>query len=124
RLVATGLPVINQYLPHAPKSVLQAKTIAIYGALSTSEGGRDAVVVLNKGSRDGVENGHVLALYRSGIKAVDPASTLSRDSAPTFLLPDERYGLVLVFRTFASVSYALIMESSRPVSPGDMLRTP
>ena len=84
----------------------------------------DAVVVINKGTRDGLENGHVLALYRAGAKVVDPSSTLSRDTAPTFQLPDERYGLVLVFRTFSSVSYALIMESSRPVAPGDVLRTP
>lgn len=124
RLIATGKPVINQYLPHAPKTPLQAKAISIYGALATSEAGRDAVVVLNKGSRDGLENGHVLALYRAGAKVVDPSSELSRDSAPTFQLPDERYGLVLVFRTFAAVSYALIMESSRPVAPGDFLRTP
>ena len=124
RLIASGRPVINQYHPHAPKTALQAKAISIFGALASSEAGRDAVVVLNKGSRDGLENGHVLALYRAGAKVVDPSSELSRDAAPTIQLPDERYGLVLVFRTFASVSYALIMESSRPVSPGDFLRTP
>lgn len=124
RLVATGRPVINQYLPHAPKTQVQAKAISIYGALATSEAGKDAVVVINKGTRDGLENGHVLALYRAGAKVVDPSSTLSRDTAPTFQLPDERYGLVFVFRTFSSVSYALIMESSRPVAPGDVLRTP
>lgn len=124
RLVASGRPVINLYLPHAPKTSLQAKAISIHGALATSEAGRDAVVVLNKGSRDGLENGHVLALFRAGAIVVDPSSELSRDAAPTFRLPDERYGLVLVFRTFAAVSYALIMESSRPVSPGDFLRTP
>jgi hypothetical protein len=124
RLIATGRPVINEYLPHAPKAFIQAKAISIYGGLASSEGGRDSIVVINKGTRDGLENGHVLALYRAGAKAVDPASTLSRDRAPTFQLPDERYGLVLIFRSFASVSYALIMESSRPVAAGDYLRTP
>lgn len=124
RLIATGRPVINQYLPHSPKIYLEAKAISIYGGLATSEGGRDSILVINKGSRDGLENGHVLALYRAGSKAVDPSSELSRDNAPTIQLPDERYGLVLVFRSFATVSYALIMESSRPVTPGDFLRTP
>jgi len=124
RLIASGRPIITEYLPHSPKTPIQAKAISIYGALVTSEAGRDAIVAINKGSRDGLENGHVLALYRAGAKVVDPSSELSRDTAPTFQLPDERYGLVLVFRTFSSVSYALIMESSRPVAPGDVLRTP
>jgi len=124
RLIATGRAVINQYLPHAPKVFVQARIISLYGALATSEGGPSSIVALNKGTKDGVEHGHVLALYRTGESAVDPASTLSRDAAPRIKLPDERYGLVLIFRTFDSVSYALVMESSRPVAPGDLLRTP
>lgn len=39
-------------------------------------------------------------------------------------LPDERYGLVMVFRTFDKVSFALVMESSRPVSILDAVSTP
>lgn len=124
RLIATGKAIISQYLPHAPKALMQAKILSLYGALSTSEGGPNSIVALNKGTKDGVEHGHVLALYRAGASAVDPESTLSRDKAPTIKLPDERYGLALIFRTFDSVSYALIMESSRPVAPGDLLRTP
>ncbi len=124
RLIASGKASVNQYLPHAPKGMMQAKVISLYGALATSEGGPNSIVALNKGTKDGIENGHVLALYRAGASAVDPASTLSRDTAPTIKLPDERYGLVLIFRTFDSVSYALVMESSRPVAPADLLRTP
>ena len=124
RLIATGKAMISQYLPHAPKVFLQGKIISLYGALATSEGGPNSIVALNKGTKNGLEHGHVLALYRAGASAVDPASTLSRDAAPTIKLPDERYGLVLIFRTFDSVSYALVMESSRPVAPGDLLRTP
>ena len=124
RLIASGKATINQYLPHAPKSNIQAKIISLYGALGTSEGGPNSIIALNKGTRDGLEHGHVLALYRAGAVAIDPASNLSRDTAPTIKLPDERYGLVLIFRTFDSVSYALVMEGSRPVAPGDVLRTP
>lgn len=124
RLIATGKTMINEYLPHAPKGFLQAKIISLYGTLTSSEGGPNSIVALNKGTRDGIENGHVLAIYRAGALAVDPESNLSRDSAPTIKLPDERYGLVLIFRTFDAVSYALVMESSRPVTSGDLLRTP
>ncbi len=124
RLIPSGRAVINQYIPHAPKVFLQAKVISLYNALASSEGGRNSIISINRGGRDGLEHGHVLALYRAGATVVDPASTLSRDSAPTIKLPDERYGLVLIFRTFDSVAYALVMESSRPITSGDLLRTP
>jgi len=51
-------------------------------------------------------------------------SGLSRDTAPKFRLPDERYGLAFVFRVFDNVSYALVMESSRQLTPGDVVQTP
>lgn len=39
-------------------------------------------------------------------------------------LPDDRYGLVMVFRTFDSASFALVMESSRPVALLDVVTNP
>jgi nucleoid-associated protein YgaU len=124
RLIPTGRAVINEYLPRVPKGKIEGRIVSIFGGITTSEGGANSIITLNKGSRDGLENGHVLAIYRLGANTVDPASTLSRDIAPTIRLPDERYGIVMIFRTFGSVSYALVMESSRPVTTGDYLRTP
>jgi hypothetical protein len=66
----------------------------------------------------------VLALSRAGALVPDPEAQVSRDRAPKIQLPDEQYGLVFVFRAFEAVSYALVMESARPVAPGDMVRTP
>jgi LysM domain len=124
RLIAAGPPAAIQYAPHAPKTTLKGRVIGLYDGLTTSEGGRYSIVSINKGARDGVEQGHVLALYRRGATVPDPESTRSRDRAPTFQLPDERYGLVFVFRIFDNVSYALVMESSRPLTPGDVVQTP
>jgi nucleoid-associated protein YgaU len=124
RLVAAGPPAPVQYVPHAPKTALKGRVIGLYDGLTTSEGGRYSIVSINKGARDGVEHGHVLALYRRGATVADPESTQSRDRAPTFSLPDERYGLVFVFRIFDNVSYALVMESSRQLTPGDVVQTP
>jgi hypothetical protein len=81
-------------------------------------------VSINKGSLHGLEMGHVLAILRTGASVPDPQSTVSRDVAPQIRLPDERYGLAFVFRVFGGVAYALIMESSRPVLPGDIVQTP
>ena len=39
-------------------------------------------------------------------------------------LPDQRYGLLYVFRTFDRVSYALVMEATQPVEVGDTIGTP
>ena len=124
RLLPSGPVVLNQYAPHAPSSLIQGRVIGVLGGLANSEGGRNSVLSINKGSLHGLEMGHVLAIMRTGASIPDPQSTLSRDRAPQFRLPDERYGLVFVFRVFSGVSYALVMESSRPVAPGDTVRTP
>ena len=84
-------------------------------------------MILNKGAADGLELGNVLALYRS--------VTISRDKSigpfymggprpPDVTLPEERYGLVFVFRTFQHVSFALIVQGSEPATPRDIARTP
>ena len=39
-------------------------------------------------------------------------------------LPDERYGLVMVFRTFDRASFALVMQATRPVSVRDVVTNP
>ena len=48
-----------------------------------------------------------------------------RSMMPTLAnLPDDRYGLVMVFRTFDRASFALVMESSRPVAVADVVTNP
>ncbi|HEY6864536.1 MAG TPA: LysM peptidoglycan-binding domain-containing protein [Burkholderiales bacterium] len=124
RLVAAGKPAPIKYAPHAPTKQLKGRVIGLYDGLATAEGGRHSIISINKGARDGLEHGHVLALYRRGALIADPESGLSRDNAPKFQLPDERYGLAFVFRVFDNVSYALVMESSRQLTPGDVVQTP
>jgi len=124
RLVAAAPPTPVTYAPHSPRTAVKGRVIGLYDGLATSEGGRYSIVSINKGARDGIEHGHVLALYRRGAVVPDPESGLSRDNSPKFQLPDERYGLVFIFRTFDNVSYALVMESSRQLTPGDVVQTP
>ena len=125
RLIAVATPSVLQYVPHAPTSTVQARIIGLYDSLPTSEGGRTSVISLNKGRRDGLESGHVLAIYRAGATVSTAQGAPGPQKAATSItLPDERYGLVFVFRVFDSVSYALVMSSSRPVAPGDRLQNP
>src|SRR5882672_10964554 len=124
RLLPAPPPVIPQYIPHAPDSQVNGRIIGFYDALTTSSGGRDSIISINRGRRHGLEPGHVLAIYRN-VVVYDQSNYLkSRDRSPTIQLPPERYGLAFIFRTFNSVSYALVMESTRPVQGGDIVQNP
>jgi len=124
RMVAARPAGIVAYVPHPPKVFLRGRIIGLYNGLPTSETGARSIVAINRGKRDGVENGHVLAIVRAGSSIPDPDSNKSRDTAPKIMLPEERYGLLFVFRVFDAVSYALVMDSSRPVAPADIVQTP
>jgi hypothetical protein len=120
RLVEAKDGAVIAYVPHAPEKAINGRIISAYGGVA--EVGSGAIVTLNKGSRDGLEIGHVLAIYRHG-KNVTPLES-DRVSPETVKLPDERYGLVFVFRVFDGLSYALVMQTSRPVHVLDDIRTP
>lgn len=129
KLVAAGRPQVPNYAPHAPAGQIRGRVMSIYGGVGTvGEGSRSSVITLNRGKADGVEVGHVLALMRLGA-AIDEKRGMtigygSPVSADSVRVPDERYGLVFVFRVFDRVSYALVMNVSRPVRPLDVVQTP
>ncbi len=115
RLVApSGTAAVNTYLPRAPGGNISARVISVYGGVS--QAGQNTVITLSKGKRDGLESGHVLALYRKGENV--------KNEDEKFTLPDDRYGLVFVFRVFDKVSYALVMQTRLPVELLDRAQTP
>ncbi len=114
RMVLPASEAVNAYLPRAPETKISASVISIYGGVS--QGGQDSVVTLNKGARDGLEMGHVLALYHKGEDV--------KFQGDKYTLPDERYGLAFVFRVFNKVSYALVMQTRIPVQLLDHANTP
>jgi hypothetical protein len=121
RLVQTpGVPAGN-YVPHAPEKQITARVISIYSGVS--QGGQNTVITLNKGLRDGVEDGHVLALYRKGETLTEKGKGFFAKDVH-YDLPDVRYGLLFVFRTFDKVAYALVMQTSLPVELLDRAQTP
>ena len=117
---ARALPL--NYVPHAPDKMVQGRVVSSYGGIN--ETGRNSIITINKGSRDGMEIGHVLALYRFGKSFTDVTPASAGGDKVTRKLPDERYGLIFVFRVFEQVSYALVLNVSRPVNVNDVVQTP
>jgi hypothetical protein len=179
RLLPAGQPMPYAYTPHAPATRVDGRIISAYSNLR--EMGQNSIVLLNRGTRDGLDEGTVLGIYRDpavrrrimrtggpvwGTPAElettqsawrgppywgDPgpaqeltalqnnpmaqtaplpgpraaaARPIINENSPLNKLPKERYGLLFVFRVFERVSFALVLESSRPVEVLDSIRNP
>jgi hypothetical protein len=151
RLAPAREATFPNYIPRSPGKPLKGTIMSVDGGVS--EVGQFQIVTLNRGARDGLEVGHVLATYRRGeyvsssshASAVwdspswfrggwfrgwfrgdtqpSPVGAELRDSGP-MRLPDERNGLIFVFRVFEKMSYAMVMRITRPIYVGDMVQTP
>lgn len=114
RLIHSYADTLVDYVPHAPNFAVKGRIISVYGGVT--EIGENAIITLNKGVHDGLEEGHVLAIYRK--------SEVKSPMREIVALPDERIGLALVFRVFDKVSYALVTQSSQTMKVLDVVRTP
>jgi hypothetical protein len=106
----------STFFPSAPKGEVNAQIIAVEGGVT--QVGKMDVVIINRGDREGMEVGNVLAVYKRGGTVKD------RVKGDTVTLPDERAGLVMVFRTFEKLSLGLVLEAERPLAVRDLVRNP
>ncbi|MGO9444119.1 MAG: LysM peptidoglycan-binding domain-containing protein [Thiobacillaceae bacterium] len=159
-----------EYAPHGPENRVLGRIISAYGAITDS--GRFQTVVINRGTKDGIDPGEVLAIYRNGetvklskdeqkniawlakgagvpnnawltndvrclskggkVNYDEPVDTadvyrsecLNSADASLIKLPDNRSGLLMVYRVYDKVSYALIMQSDQAVHLLDVVRNP
>ncbi len=119
RLVAEPERASQSYVPHAPSSPISGQIVSVYGSAVTYASANQ-VVVVNRGARDGLERGHVMAILKDGERLLDRT-----DSArPQVKLPNERNGLMMVFRTFDQLSYALVLQITDGVKVGDRFANP
>jgi hypothetical protein len=107
------------YIPRAPANAVEARIVSVYGS-AVANVAQNQVVVINRGTKDGMERGHVLAIQTNGERLVDKTGT----SFQNIKLPDERNGLLMVFRPFERVSYALVLTATQAVRVGDWLVNP
>ncbi|MCM8594672.1 LysM peptidoglycan-binding domain-containing protein [Accumulibacter sp.] len=118
RLLPAVRPPLVAYAPHRPDFPVYGRIISIYGGVEVA--GRGSIVAINRGTSDGIEIGHVLAIERN--RTVVARDESDRRVAVT--IPPERSGLLFVFRTFSRISYALIVQSEGTVDTNDFVRTP
>lgn len=76
------------------------------------------VVVLNRGEREQLRVGDVLTIKGQGEIVKD------RRTHELVKLPNERRGVLIVFRTFEKVSYGLILRAQSPIKVGDSVENP
>lgn len=135
RLIPAPREAIVNYVPHSPDHDVEGRIIASYR--DAVEMGRGSIVTLDKGLTDGVDVGTVLAVYRGIAPIPDPRPNESPEVIVRFFdvttwfradnyldVPQERTGLLFVFKSFDRVSYALLLNTTDPVSVGDYVRKP
>jgi len=118
-LPMTQEDVYAYFTPHSPDREIDGTIISVVDGVSQI--GQYQVVVLNRGTREGVDIGTVFEIYQTGDVITDQVSS-KRDASVK--LPDEKAGLLMVFRTFDKVSFALIMKATSALHVGDRIRTP
>lgn len=106
----------STFFPSAPDVLIDARAIRFFDRLHGIA--RNDVLVINKGRRDGLREGHVLEALTSGSVVKDPLTE------GTIKLPDVTSGTVVLFRVFEKVSYGLVVEATRPIKIGDRLTNP
>jgi hypothetical protein len=130
KLFPEAVDVNVDFVPHAPASDVQARVIAVR---SHTVMGQYQVIALNRGQKNGLEPGHVLAISQVGGIVRDSYSKGGLGATSTRVagkggkavqLPDERIGLAMVFKAFDRMSYALVMETTHEIRQGDLAKNP
>ncbi len=117
RLLPTEDRVINStFSPSKPDTNITGQMISVNSGVGNI--GQYNVVVINRGEREGIVEGNILAIYKNGGLVRDPYTKEKIE------LPSERAGLLMVFRVFEKVSYGLILRATRPLAVMDEVRTP
>lgn len=116
-LPVTETDVESFYQPQAPEAIISdAYMISVAGGV-TQIGVLD-IVVINRGARESLRVGDVLAIDHTGQQVKDPVT------GKLVRLPDTQAGVLMVFSVYDRASFGLVLEATKPLSVGDKLRNP
>jgi hypothetical protein len=127
KLFRGDVDVPLDFIPSSPKSNINGRIMLVNDGVTVI--GQYEVVVVNRGARDGLAPGNVLAVYSASDPVYDnskkgfvhPTSTLFQKK---IALPEERTGTFMVFKTFEHMSYGLIMEATDIIRVADKVESP
>lgn len=105
--------MVTNYVPHAPEKDVSGHIVSIYGGVA--QAGQNQTVVVNVGKQSGMDVGAVLTLSRLG------GTVLDKMTDKNIKLPNEAYGVLMLYRVFDKVSYGVIMNVTDAVRIGDMV---
>ena len=119
RLIPEPPRELRSYVPRAPSSPMSGQIVSVYGN-AIANAAENQIVVINRGTSNGMERGHVMAILKDGERLKDKTD----EARPDIKLPNERNGLLMVFRTFEKLSYALVLQVTDSVKIGDRFVNP
>ncbi|HLT13550.1 MAG TPA: LysM peptidoglycan-binding domain-containing protein [Marinobacter sp.] len=115
-LVNEDRRLTTNFVPSSPDDQIEGKMISVDGGVNQI--GQYNVVAINRGEREGLKPGNVMAVLKSGNLVRDPVT------GETIELPSERAGLLMVFQVYEKMSYGLVLKATRPLSVGDKVVNP
>jgi hypothetical protein len=111
--------VQTRYQPHPPALPVWGHVISVVDGVSQI--GQWNIVVIDRGTADGIETGAVLEVRQGGASQRD---IMSPSANEVITLPAEKEGLLMVFRPFERVSFALVMNAVRAIHLNDTVTNP
>jgi hypothetical protein len=114
------LPRSNENLQHTfspttPEESIDGRIIGILAEKSMAA--QYDAVVINRGEREGLRVGDLLGIFEADVAMRDSIS------GDRISLPGNQVAEVMIYRTFEKLSYGLILNSTRPTSPGFAARS-
>jgi hypothetical protein len=116
RLIPETIDIPLNFFPKAPGSQIDGRIISVVGGVTQI--GQHQVVVLNRGTSDGLNTGDVLSVFQTGAEVED------KIEGGKVKLPDEQAGTIMVFKVYNDISYALVMEATQAIHIHDAVRNP
>jgi hypothetical protein len=116
RLLPEAVDVPLNFFPRSPSSTIEGRIVSVVGGVTQI--GQYQVVVLNRGTNNGLSVGDVLDVWQTG-ETID-----DRFGGGSVRLPDEQAGTIMVFKTYDRISYGLVMEATQAIHVHDTVRNP
>ena len=121
-LVSDQAEVDQSFVPRAPERKIEGQIISLIDGMSSA--GQHQTVVVDLGTQDGIEVGHVLAVRQEGKSLKGKGLSSYFESKNRGKLPSERAGLLMVVRSFDRISYAMVMNADRDIRAHDAVINP